>query len=394
MSDLLLEAHDLGKKYARSLRSSLRYGMRDVVAEAVGMRHGEELREQEFWALKDINFQLRRGECLAVLGTNGAGKSTLLKVLSGILAPDCGYVKREGRLEKMIELLAGMAQSLSGRENVMLRSRLLGLSKQEAARRLEEVVDFAELGEHIDMPVMFYSSGMKARLGFATTVVMSPDILLIDEVLAVGDLGFRMKCYERVDQMRRSSAVILVTHAMNQVSRMATSGLVLHKGRPQLLGSTQEAIACYQELSGMKGKAKESAFHPEAIRFSMLADSMPLADDACVVRYGQAVTLRARHSLDVPVRVSAILHEANGPTVADWHSGRSGFMALPGREFEVELGSAQLCPGYYQFVLVGFGLDGTQHFLSQPLRFQVTGDYLGATRVQPLGIWTETGDVQ
>ena len=125
MSDLLLDVHDLGKKYARSLRRSLQYGMRDVVSEAMGRRHGENLRDQEFWALRDVNFQLRRGECLAVLGANGAGKSTLLKVLSGILAPDRGYVKKEGRLEKMIELLAGMAPSLSGRENVLLRARLL-----------------------------------------------------------------------------------------------------------------------------------------------------------------------------------------------------------------------------------------------------------------------------
>lgn len=394
MADLLLDVHDLGKKYARSLRRSLRYGMRDVVTEAVGRRHGEELREEEFWALRDVSFQLHRGECLAVLGGNGAGKSTLLKVLSGILAPDRGHVQRHGRLEKMIELMAGMAPSLSGRENVMLRARLLGLSKGEAVRRLDEVVDFAELDDGIDMPVMFYSSGMKARLGFATTVVMSPDILLIDEVLAVGDLGFRMKCYERVDEMRRSSAVVLVTHGMSHVSRMATSSLVLHKGRPVLYGSPQAGIARYQELAGGSGPARDLSFKADRIAFAMYRGDQPLEGERPVVQYGESLSIEGVHHHDEAVRLSAILHEGNGPTIADWNSGRSGFRAIPGQRFRLDLGSLQLCPGFYQWVMVGFGPDGSQYFLSKPLRFKVEGEHLGSTRLQPLGAWQMLADVQ
>jgi len=392
VADILLDVHDLGKKYARSLRRSLRYGMQDVVTEAVGRRHGEELREEEFWALKDVSFQLRRGECLAVLGGNGAGKSTLLKVLSGILAPDRGHVRCEGRLEKMIELMAGMAPSLSGRENVMLRARLLGLSKIEAARRLDEVVDFAELDEGIDMPVMFYSSGMKARLGFATTVVMSPDVLLIDEVLAVGDLGFRMKCYERVDDMRRTAAVVLVTHGMGHVSRMATSALVLHKGRPVHFGSPQAGIAKYQELTGAQGPSRDLSFRAEQIEFRMCRGARPIEDDIPVVSYGEQLSLMGRHAHAEPLRISAILHEANGPTVAEWNSGRNQFRAASDRPFRLELGPLHLCPGFYQWVLVGFGVDGTQHFLSRPLRFKVEGEFFGSTRVQPLGEWSMLTD--
>lgn len=392
MADLLLDVEDLGKKYARSLRHSLKYGMRDVVAETVGARHGEELREAEFWALKDVSFQVRRGECLAVLGGNGAGKSTLLKVLSGILAPDRGRVSRHGRLEKMIELMAGMAPSLTGRENVALRARLLGLSKSEAARRLDEVVDFAELDEGIDMPVMFYSSGMKARLGFATTVVMSPDILLIDEVLAVGDLGFRMKCYERVDQMRRSSAVVLVTHGMGHVSRMANSALVLHKGRPVLLGSTQAGIAKYQELTGGQSASRDNSFRSDDIDFAMYHGKRRLGPGVPTIQYDDAVRLIGRHSHAEPLRVSVILHEGNGPTVAEWNSARSDFRAAPGQPFEVNVGHLQLCPGFYQWVMVGFGADGTQHFLSKPLRFKIEGQFLGSTRVQPIGLWSTLAD--
>lgn len=387
MGDVLLEVSGLGKKYARNLRKSLRYGMHDVVSEALGRRHGEVLREDEFWALRDVSFSLRRGECLAVLGGNGAGKSTLLKLLSGILAPDTGSIRREGRLEKMIELMAGMAPSLTGRENIQLRARLLGLGKEEAARRMDEVIDFAELDAHIDMPVMFYSSGMKARLGFAATVVMSPDILLIDEVLAVGDLGFRMKCYERVDEMRRSSAVVLVTHGMNHVSRMASSGLVLDKGRPLLLGSPQEAIARYQELTGTRGPAKDISFHPERVEFSMQRGGQALEGEPVVIRHGDAVALAGRHLGDGPMRLSVVLHEANGPTVAEWHSARAGFSVAPGDTFQLETGPLELCPGFYQWVVVGLGADGSQQFLSRPLRFKVEGEFHGSTRMQPTGRW-------
>lgn len=391
MNDVLLDVETLGKKYARSLRKSLHYGMQDVVTEALGRRESSRLREDEFWALRDVSFQLRRGECLAVLGGNGAGKSTLLKLLSGILTPDTGHVRAFGRIEKMIELMAGMSPSLSGRENVMLRARLLGLDRRAAAQRLEEVVEFSELGDSIDMPFMFYSSGMKARLGFATTVVMSPDILLIDEVLAVGDLGFRMKCYERVDEMRRTSAVVLVTHGMGHVSRMATSALVLHKGRPVLLGSPQAGIAKYQELAGGQGPAKEISFNPDLVDFSMRDDEGRDIGNR-TVEHGESVRIRAVHYDARLLDISVILHEGNGPTIADWNSRRSGFRAGPGEAFELDIGPIELCPGFYQWVVVGVDSDGMQRFLSRPLRFRVGGLHLGSTRVQPVGTWLPMGN--
>lgn len=385
MSEVLLRADNVGKKYSRSLRTSISYGMRDVVAEAVGRRRSDTLRPDEFWALRDVGFELRRGECLAVLGGNGAGKSTLLKVLSGILSPDVGSVSRKGRLEKMIELSAGLSPSLTGRQNILLRTRLLGLSKQQAIACLDEVVDFAELGEFIDSPVKYYSSGMKARLGFAATVVMAPDILIIDEVLAVGDLGFRMKCYERVDEMRRGSAVVLVSHGMNHVARMATSALVLHKGRVDYYGAVQQGIARYQDHVGRSAAAKTLAFNPDLVEFSMRAG----ADEreSFDVAYGDSAWIEGVHRFHRPLHLSVVLHEANGPTVADWHSKRAGFTAQPGEPFRLSMGAMELCPGYYQWVVVGLEEDGTQRFLSQPFRFRVSGLHLGTTRIQPRGEW-------
>ena len=387
MAEMLLDLENVGKKYARTLRSSLSYGMKDVVSEVFGNREQGKLREEEFWAVRDVTFQLHRGECIAVLGANGAGKSTLLKVISGVLGPDTGKITRHGRMEKMIELSAGLAPSLTGRQNVALRTRMLGLSKIESLQRLDEVVAFAELDDFIDSPVMYYSSGMKARLGFATTVVMKPDILIIDEILAVGDLSFRMKCYERVDQMRRTAAVVLVTHGMNHVSRLATTALVLHKGNAVMLGTPQAGIAMYQELAGGQGPSKTISFHPELIDVSMRINGEPW-DGIESIPYGCRLSVEAVHSHDEKIEISVLLHEGNGPTIADWHSRRMGFQAKPGEPFLLEIGPVELCPGFYQWVVVGFAPDGTQLFLSAPIRFKVLGTHLGSTRMQPRGKWS------
>ncbi|MGK2915732.1 MAG: ABC transporter ATP-binding protein [Porticoccaceae bacterium] len=380
--DVLLRVDHISKKYARSMRRSLAYGLSDSFREMIGWQRDVSLRDDEYWALRDVSFELRRGECLAVLGANGAGKSTLLKILSGMLLPDGGIVEQRGRMEKMIELSAGFSPSLTGRENFILKARLLGLSSKELTLNMKAVVEFAELDEFFDTPVQFYSSGMRARLGFALSVVMQPDILLIDEVLAVGDLGFRMKCYSRVDAMRRDSAVMLVTHGMNQVARMATSVLVLHKGRVEYFGHTQGGIAKYQELTGFRQPAKEPAYHPERIEFFVEADGELVQPEGALV-YGSVLRIIARNLTESPVSVSVILHDAGAGTVADWNSKRNGFEAPAGAKFSAKLGRAEFCPGFYHFVVVGFASDGTQLFLSYPRRFQVVGEHLGATRYQP-----------
>lgn len=384
--EAVLEASGLGKKYAKELRASLRYGVRDVIGEITGSRANGNLRSGEFWALKDVSFSLRRGECLAVLGGNGAGKSTLLKMVSGILAPDAGTLAVRGHVEKMIELASGMSPTLTGRQNVLLRCRMMGLSRQDTVRRIDEVVEFAEIDDFIDSPVMYYSSGMRARLGFATTVVMRPEILVIDEVLAVGDLAFRMKCYERVDQMRKGSAVLLVTHGMNHVARMATSSLVLHKGRVAHSGSVQGGISKYQELMGGKPTGADPSFRAELVDVELYADGERVANGGSI-SYGSRLSMKLRHRVSEPLALSVVLHEGSGPTVADWHSARSEFRAGPDSTTAVDLGKAELCPGGYHFVVVGLSEHGEQRFLSKPVGFKVTGLHLGTTRLQPLGHW-------
>ena len=386
-TQVLLRANGLGKKYARSLRQAVNYGMRDVMSEMFGRKRQAQLRQDEFWALKDVGFELARGECLAVLGSNGAGKSTLLKLLSGMLLPDGGSIERHGRMEKMIELSGGFSPQLTGRENVALRARLLGLTATQLAQRIDEIVDFAEIAEFIDTPVQFYSSGMRSRLGFALSVVMQPDILIIDEVLAVGDLGFRMKCYERVDQMRASAAVILVSHSMNHVARMASRALVLHKGRVAHLGDVQTGIATYHELSGAHQPGKRASHHPELVEFSLTTPAGRL-EDGDTLPFGSNAILEASHAADEALSVSVILGEVKGHALVEWNSRRSGLTVPPGAGFKLDLGRLELCPGAYHVSLVGFAPDGRQVFLSEPLHLKIDGDYFNNIRIQPRGSWT------
>ncbi len=234
--EVLIKVEGLGKKFCKDLKKSLRYGVQDVTRSLIGKQATQSLRNGEFWALKDINFELKRGECLGLIGHNGAGKSTLLKVLNGLIKPDQGRVVMRGKVSALIELGAGFNPILTGRENIYNNASVLGFSRKEIEEKIEDIIDFSEIREFIDAPVQSYSSGMKVRLGFAVAAQMEPDVLIIDEVLAVGDLGFRTKCYKRINEMLQHSAVILVSHAMNQVSRACTQVLLMDKGTVQFQG--------------------------------------------------------------------------------------------------------------------------------------------------------------
>ncbi len=248
-NEVLIKVENLSKKFCKDLKTSLWYGVKDL-ASGVSSNHGERaLRPKEFWAVKDISFELRRGECLGLIGHNGAGKSTLLKILNGLINPDAGKVTIRGRVGALIELGAGFNPILSGRENIYNNGAILGFTRKEINDKVEEIIDFSELREFIDMPVQNYSSGMKVRLGFSVAAQMEPDVLIIDEVLAVGDLGFKIKCLNRIGELLNTCAVIFVSHSMTQVSRVCTSGLLLQKGKILSYDtSVSKTIAKYYKL--------------------------------------------------------------------------------------------------------------------------------------------------
>ncbi|NJK47146.1 ABC transporter ATP-binding protein [Candidatus Gracilibacteria bacterium] len=252
--EVLIRAENVAKKYCRDLKQSLWYGLQDITSEVTGRKYEHELRPNEFWSVNDVSFELKRGECLGLIGPNGAGKSTLLKMLNGLLKPDRGRIEMRGRIGALIELSAGFNQILTGRENIYARGTILGFSKAEIDEKIDSIIEFSELKEFIDTPVINYSSGMRVRLGFAIAAQMEPDILLLDEVLAVGDIGFRAKCFNTIYEKMQNAAVILVSHNMPQISRVCSDLVVMNHGKCEFNGKdvSKGIDVFYSYFSGEK----------------------------------------------------------------------------------------------------------------------------------------------
>ncbi len=248
MSETLIKVENVSKKFCRSLKKSLWYGMKDLGKELIGRSHGgnEDLRKEEFWAVNDVSFELKRGECLGLIGRNGAGKTTLLKMLNGLIKPDKGRIEMRGRVGALIALGAGFNPILTGRENIYVNASVLGFKKKEIDAKLNDIVEFAELDKFIDAPVQSYSSGMQVRLGFAIASSLNPDILLLDEVLAVGDIGFVIKCLNSIRQIMPNTAVVFVSHSMQYISQFCTRILLMEKGTLKCeTSSIAEGIGLY-----------------------------------------------------------------------------------------------------------------------------------------------------
>lgn len=235
----VMEARGVGKMYRLYERPQDR--LKHSFFARFGRRYG-----REFWALRDVTFQVRRGETIGVIGRNGSGKSTLLQILAGVLKPTTGEVLARGRVSALLELGSGFNPEFTGRENVFLNGAILGVPKKEMEARFEDIVAFADIGEFIDQPVKTYSSGMFVRLAFAVSTSIDADVLLIDEALAVGDVFFRQKCYQRLAALRdRGVAIVLVTHSMGEVEQFCQHALLLHHGDVIFQGAATETVRHY-----------------------------------------------------------------------------------------------------------------------------------------------------
>ncbi|MEO8195848.1 MAG: ABC transporter ATP-binding protein [Thermoanaerobaculia bacterium] len=243
----LVAVEAVSKKFCRDLEQSLRYGLKDIARALVGgSADPGTLRAGEFWALRDVSLAVASGECVGVIGPNGAGKSTLLKLIHGRLPPDRGSIRLRGKLAAISELGIGFNPVLSGRENIFHNAALLGLSRSETAGLLAQIIEFSELEEFIDAPVFTYSSGMRARLGYAVAAHLEPDALLIDEVLTVGDLAFRRKCVQHMQRfLARGRSVLLVSHDMYTVQTLCTRAIYLERGEVAFAGAATAAVHEY-----------------------------------------------------------------------------------------------------------------------------------------------------
>src|SRR5271169_2893476 len=205
---------------------------------------------KEMWALRDVSFEVAGGESLGIIGNNGAGKSTLLKLLARISAPTSGEIRIRGRLSALIEVGSGFSPELTGRENIFLNGSMLGMTRSEIARKVDSIVEFAGVPEYIDVPVKRYSSGMYVRLGFSIAAHLDPDILLLDEVLAVGDIVFQAKCLDLIAQLREEGrTIVLISHDLGAIQRLCDRAILLHHGQVVIMGNPAAVIDHYQQMS-------------------------------------------------------------------------------------------------------------------------------------------------
>ena len=356
MTQPILKVSGLRKRYCRNLKRSLLYGLEDIARECIGRDPRPQLRKNEFWANDGISFELRPGECLGLVGSNGAGKSTLLKQIAGLIKPDAGEIEINGRVGALIELGAGFNPLLSGYENIFVNGAVLGMGKREVAAKLDQILAFAELGPFIESPVQSYSSGMKVRLGFAVAAHLQPDLLLIDEVLAVGDVAFRMRCHRRIHQILKNTAVVFVSHNEVDVRRVSTKAIHLHAGQ----GSESSVDTAYQRYYAATHAGDPALLFTHA--------GQPLSQQTFPNQGAIDVQIRYRSSQPIPkARLLARIDSLDGCPLYGISSYRDkGHLPIAqgDNHFAIRLPLDLLMSGSYKLFLAIYG-DDDQDFIFQ-----------------------------
>ncbi len=396
MSEILISVENINKKFCRDLKRSLWYGIKDLSYEFIGLNKiNGHLRKHEFWSLKNVSFEVKRGECLGLIGPNGAGKSTLLKMLHGLIKPDAGKIIMRGRVGALIELGAGFNPILTGRENIYINGAVLGFSKKEMDKKLDDIIDFAEIGDFINAPVQSYSSGMKVRLGFAIAAQMNPDILLIDEILAVGDVGFRAKCYNAIHKLNMNAAVIFVSHSMPSIARISSKCMVLNKGRSIFQGTADNAIQQYYSLfEEEKLDIQYPAGSGEALIERMEIYAIEGHENE-IFRFGDSMTI----SCDIKVSpkyktflISITFMNQEMQLIAQCHSGYNKVVLENdghSKKIQITIPKLILNPGTYAINVIIFD-ETNQKYLGWYLKakkFKVVGEFVGGAHIQLLGAW-------
>jgi lipopolysaccharide transport system ATP-binding protein len=365
---LVVRVEGLRKKFCQSLRRSMWYGTTDAVRSMFGISYrSDELRKSEFWALHDVDIDIQRGEKIGFLGVNGSGKTTLLRLIGGILPPDKGTITVRGAVGALIAVGVGFHPHLTGRENVFLNGAILGMTRRELGEKLEEIIEFAEIGDFIDAPVSTYSSGMTVRLGFSIAIHRVPDIMLVDEVLAVGDLAFQLKCYKKLAEYRESGGTfIIVSHNMQMIRNSCERVIWLDKGR--IIDQGDVYGVCDRYESELLERARQSfekrdvhnvlnyddKVHIEAVEFVDEQGKAVSSAKACSP-LGVRLRVRAERRVEEPILTLSLINSA-GVVMFESYSNREveSFPPLEGeRSVEVHFPSLSFKPDVY-FLSVTF----------------------------------------
>lgn len=348
MTEALIKVEDVSKKFCRSLKRSLWYGLCDLGHEITGRAPAaaNDLRHSEFWAVRQLNFEVNRGDCVGLIGANGAGKTTILRMLTGLLKPDTGRITIRGRVGGLIALGAGFNPILTGRENIYVNASVLGFSRAETDARLDAILQYCELGAFIDSPVQTYSSGMAVKLGFAIAIHAQLDVLLLDEVLAVGDASFRSKCYRSISDRQHETATIFISHNTEQLARICNRAIVLHQGRALYFHNTDDALRMY-----------ESTMASEDLERPQFMQTMPPVSDAKITPSEQAllpgedVAFKIEFNSDgylTRLRARAVIRNRFDGFSADAET-LPEISAIAGKnELQLKLSSLRLRPGKYR----------------------------------------------
>lgn len=381
----VISVSGVGKKFAKSLGQSLRYGIADIGRELLLRDEtASRLRAGEFWALNNVSFDVRPGEALALIGRNGSGKSTLLKLLYGLIKPDAGEITIRGRMAALIELGAGFDSILSGRENVYINASILGLSRGEVDELMPSIIEFSGLRDFMETPVRFYSSGMRARLAYSIATNLSPDIFLVDEVLAVGDADFRQKCLRNMLQfIERGGCLLFVSHTAPQIQMLCQRGVVLDRGKKQFEGSALEALDHYYRAGlHVPTDAAGKFVPPEGRRCSMVSLKIEPSCGASEIRTdgGLAITLTADFEEAVNVVPTLVVLGRDLLSTVAVLEEEKPRLCQPGTNvFRFEIRSLPLMPGLFhvkaslregeqRLPLANFGYDNA------PAQFEVVAE--------------------
>lgn len=372
MSDIAIKVEGLGKRYRiganQQAYKTLKEKLTDTAAtpfralrslaernghSSNGHTNGRRTKAPTIWAVKDVSFEIKRGEVVGIIGRNGAGKSTLLKILSRITDPTEGYADIHGRIASLLEVGTGFQPELTGRENIYLNGSILGMKHAEIRRKFDEIVAFAEVGKFIDTPVKHYSSGMYVRLAFAVAAHLEPDILLVDEVLAVGDAGFQKKCLGKMGEVaRQGRTVLFVSHSMGAVSTLCDRTIWFDQGRVKAIGPTAEIVTSYlSETLQNTNDDLEGLRLPGFGKEARIVDVQLLTHDGANVVFGEPLefSLVVSSERDLKdVSVGASIFNSSGSCVGTLVT-RQVFSIKPNerRTLQLTLSNCNLAPGFY-----------------------------------------------